>query len=452
MVSRGTSRSGCPARAFGEGGHGSRPATRVLLAGMVVVALLVLRLGDTAAAPAQPSVPALRIVHASPETGALDVTVDGQRVAENLTYGAETAYLATAATSVRLLVTARGEPARAVLDTSVDLAAGGPFTLILTAPGSGAAALGALLLADDPPGFGPDRFRLRFVNASPGTAQATLATAEGGILVANIGFRAAGESVLEPGRFSLQALTSGSAGGPTAEAVLVADAGRTYTLLLVSQIGGVIPPTLLFLSDGRPRAAAIAAAGAGAKDVIVNETFTDPATGLLPAMAPPDSPLHYGYVEGEYFLRNWEVATRSLPIPGDHTNATIAVDARLVGPTTSRTVSVGCRFTSDATGNRGYRLRVEPGTGVFRLVREDGGRDTFLRSDRVSPAIHRGSQTNRLELTCAGSTITAAINGTVVASVQDSTYTTGPLVIGVGARSSGLTSEARFDNLVVTQR
>jgi len=184
----------------------------------------------------------------------------------------------------------------------------------------------------------------------------------------------------------------------------------------------------------------------------VNETFTDPATGILPTTASPESSLLYGYVEGEYFLRNLEVATRSLPIPGEHTNATIAVDARLIGPTTSRTVSVGCRFTSDTSDNRGYRLRVEPGTGVFRLVREDGGRDTFLRNDRVSPAIRRGSESNRLELTCAGGTITAAINGTVVATVQDSTYTTGPLVIGVGARSSGLTSEARFDNLTVTRR
>jgi len=55
---------------------------------------------------------------------------------------------------------------------------------------------------------------------------------------------------------------------------------------------------------------------------------------------------------------------------------------------------------------------------------------------------------NRIELTCVGATITASINGTQVAAVQDITYATGRHFIGVnGAGSTG-----RFDNLVVTQR
>jgi hypothetical protein len=115
-------------------------------------------------------------------------------------------------------------------------------------------------------------------------------------------------------------------------------------------------------------------------------------------------------------------------------------------------VSVGCRFNSNPNGNRGYRLRVEPAAGLYRLVREDGTRDVFLRRDSTSPAIRRGNDSNRIEITCSGTTISAAINGTVVATVQDSTYASGALVIGVGARASGLTSEARFDNLLITAR
>ncbi len=143
---------------------------------------------------------------------------------------------------------------------------------------------------------------------------------------------------------------------------------------------------------------------------------------------------------------------RSVAVPGDYTNATIAVDARLVGAIDGRTVSVGCRFRTDATGNYGYRLRVEPGTGLFRLVREDGTRDTLLVNLRRSTAINRGLAVNRLELTCSGTTITGSINGVQVVNMQDSTYSSGPLTLGVGARMSGLTSEARFDNLVVIQR
>jgi hypothetical protein len=186
--------------------------------------------------------------------------------------------------------------------------------------------------------------------------------------------------------------------------------------------------------------------------VLVDETFSESATGLLPSSSPAGASLTYGYADGEYWLRNAEVATQSLAVPLDAANATIAVDARLIGDPSRRTVSVGCRFSSNANGNRGYRLRVEPGAGLYRLVREDGTRDVFLRRDSTSPAIRRGNDSNRIEITCSGTTITAVINGTAVATVQDSTYASGSLVIGVGARASGLTSEARFDNLLITAR
>lgn len=172
----------------------------------------------------------------------------------------------------------------------------------------------------------------------------------------------------------------------------------------------------------------------------------------MPATPEPTARLLYGYVDGEYYLRSFG-PTQSVPVLLDAPDATIAVDVRLLGDTTQRTVSVGCRFRSTPLGNYGYRLRVEPARGVYRLVREDGARDFFLRRDRPSSAIRPGNASNRLEITCSDTTITAAINGTIVATAQDSTYRAGSLTIGVGARGEPvLVTEARFDNLVVIRR
>ena len=100
-----------------------------------------------------------------------------------------------------------------------------------------------------------------------------------------------------------------------------------------------------------------------------------------------------------------------------------------------------------------YELALLPGSGEFALGRFDQGQYTALFPQQPSAAIRRGEASNHLELGCAGSTISASINSTEVASVQDSTYGEGQVLFGarVYAGSGGLI-EARFDNLVLTQR
>jgi hypothetical protein len=353
----------------------------------------------------------------------------------------------------RLRVFLADEPSRVVLDTPVDLPLDGPSTVLLTGLSTGTPSLGALVLADFLGQTSRDRSRLRFANVAVGIGVVSLLNGENATLFERIGYRAMGDAVLDPGPLFLRAITSDDGTSTIAESRLEAEPGRSYTVILTGQQGSSHPPKLLALDHSRAvpsRAASMEPATAGT--VLVDETFSEPTSGLLPILDSGAASLTYGYAGGEFWVRNLDVATQSVPVPVNAVNGTIAVDARLIGDPSRRTVSVGCRFGSDATGNRGYRLRVEPAAGLFRLVREDGKRDVLLRRDSVSQAIRRASESNRLEITCAGITITAAINGTVVATVQDSTYTSGSLVIGVGARASGLTSEARFDNLMITAR
>ncbi len=111
---------------------------------------------------------------------------------------------------------------------------------------------------------------------------------------------------------------------------------------------------------------------------------------------------------------------------------------------------IGCR--ENEARDRGYALLVYPQEGGFALYRFNAGdAPTRLVQPTLSSAIRRGTQTNRLELICSGNTIAARINGTQVASVQDSSYGEGRMWIGA-VGFEGATVDARFDNLVVTQQ
>ena len=88
--------------------------------------------------------------------------------------------------------------------------------------------------------------------------------------------------------------------------------------------------------------------------------------------------------------------------------------------------------------------------GQFSLQRDDALRTTSLIASTASAAIKRGQATNRTTLVCAGTTLTAIVNGQQVGQVQDARFRNGRLSIGVGG--DNLTAEGHFRNLVVTQQ
>jgi hypothetical protein len=53
-----------------------------------------------------------------------------------------------------------------------------------------------------------------------------------------------------------------------------------------------------------------------------------------------------------------------------------------------------------------------------------------------------------MELQCIGTTISVAVNGTVIAVAEDGRYRSGRAFLAI---SGGDTAEARFDNLLVNE-
>jgi hypothetical protein len=189
---------------------------------------------------------------------------------------------------------------------------------------------------------------------------------------------------------------------------------------------------------------------------LLSDDFQDPAKGVLPKEPSPGVQVELGYDKGEYFVR------KPLGVPGFKLvwprgvfdDASVAVDTRLVGDAANRYVFVQCRMEPDS-GATGYMLSVTPSAGGFNFVKFEGGQSVPLgaRGQQTSPAIKRGNATNRLELSCAGSTITATVNGTQIATAQDAAYKSGNVRLGVGAFSPDTAlAEARFANFVVTKR
>jgi hypothetical protein len=198
------------------------------------------------------------------------------------------------------------------------------------------------------------------------------------------------------------------------------------------------------------RPPATAAAGATLADA-----FDAPERGLLPRESASPAQYRLGYDQGEYVVAVVDPTWDRLPVARlEETfgNATLAVEARLIGETAERYIALACRDQGGSTGSQ-YRLVINPGQGRFKLARHDAGRETPLVNWQSARVIRQGNQTNRIQLRCVGNAISAEINGTAVASVRDGTYPDGEFWIGAAAFSGQRgTVEARFDNLTVTRQ
>lgn len=189
-----------------------------------------------------------------------------------------------------------------------------------------------------------------------------------------------------------------------------------------------------------------------ADTAILADNFADVANGWLPRSSSEAPQAFVGYVEGEYQVRIADPRFSLLQVaylPGIYADASLAVEVRALGNPPAQSIVLACRqqSTPDASA---YRLFVSPAGQSFRLFRRDGASSVDFAPLQESPAIRGGNQTNRLELTCARNTISATINGVVVATAQDSAYGSGEWWLGTGVTNTS--GELRFDNLVLTRR
>ena len=207
------------------------------------------------------------------------------------------------------------------------------------------------------------------------------------------------------------------------------------------------------LPRGELAAAGAAAAAPGA--VLLADDFDDADGGVLPKQSAAPEQTQFGYGAGEYFIRDVDPGVgggRLVVVPGVYADASLAVDVRFVADAPRGYLQLGCRRTAEAPVGR-YLARVDPAAGRVKLVRADGAAETVLQDWRPAPTLRRGVERNRVELTCAGTAITLAVNGAPAAAADDATYRAGGFELHVTTFREGTApAEARFDDLAVTQR
>lgn len=185
--------------------------------------------------------------------------------------------------------------------------------------------------------------------------------------------------------------------------------------------------------------------------VLLSDDFDVPNARVLPEVSEFSNEFAVGYSVGEYSIQSLLIGSNRLPsavLPGWYANATLAIDARLIGDVLSQSIVIGCRNFAPRSG---YRLTLRPAHGAGAIDRTDDVRVPIrLASFTNVGAIRRQTAQNRLELRCVDDTISATINGTLVATARDSTYRAGRMWVG-GTVDPGTIafSYILFDNLVV---
>jgi dienelactone hydrolase len=243
-------------------------------------------------------------------------------------------------------------------------------------------------------------------------------------------------------------------GRPVTDAQLgLSDATSDYQVVKAPADAPGVAPT------ARPLVIASATPAAVAGTALLEDTLSQAAGGKLPPTSTDPGRFTAAYAGGKYEITvNRTPGQGEIVLPGTYADTSIAVDVEMVNPTPNQFVQLACRVR-DATSL--YRFTFNPATGGVLLVRwlpvpgYELPRIALTPLDVRWPAMNLGSAVNHAELSCRGTTITARLNGTVVASVTDNSLAAGQLWIATGEAPAPPGQDqkptARFSNLVVRQ-
>jgi hypothetical protein len=194
----------------------------------------------------------MRSVHLSPDSGGVDVQIDGSNIATNLRYLSSSPYESVGSGTRVLDIFVSGNN---VFENDVNLSRDTDYTVLL------AGFRGSLfpqLLTDDNSTPPSGQFRLRFLHEAPnsGTADlyaltngADINTAAPNFVVASFGTNA-GYVALPAGNYDLQLTPTGAKTVVVDSGPVTFSAGQVRTVVLVNAPAGSPSPfTFIFLND-----------------------------------------------------------------------------------------------------------------------------------------------------------------------------------------------------------
>ncbi|MBN1811952.1 MAG: protein kinase [Anaerolineae bacterium] len=179
--------------------------------------------------------------------------------------------------------------------------------------------------------------------------------------------------------------------------------------------------------------------------ILIRDDFSNPESGWDVEEFEGGS---LGYKEGVYVIRaedsDYYYLGQTYVSLAD---VAIEVDAtQILGPANDDNYyGSGCRLQSDGAGY----LFIISGQGYYAIYREEGeAGGEFLVDWTESDVIRQGNATNHLRAICDGTRLAIAINGELLAEVEDDTYATGDVLLVASTLEDGAT-EVHFDDLLV---
>lgn len=209
----------------------------------------------------------VRVIHASPDTPAVDIFVDGQKALSALAFPQATPYLSLPAGphDVSVFVSPSDGTGSPALRATLTIETGRAYTVVATGRlGDGSLTLLPLTDGTTPPAAG--KAHVRFVHASPDAPSVDIAVRDASVkLVSSVPFRGVSPYIaVDPGTYDLDVLVAGTSNVALSVDGVRLNAGTVYTLVAVGLVGnGTLRVVSLIDETGQSAAPTAPRAGTG---------------------------------------------------------------------------------------------------------------------------------------------------------------------------------------------
>jgi hypothetical protein len=175
----------------------------------------------------------VRIVHASPDAGPVDIYVNGTRILRDFPYKEASDYLSLPAGRYQVDIYPAGNMVSTVLSRKVTVESG----KIYTVAAAGNAAKLKLVILEDHPAVPSGETKIRFVHLSPDAPAVDIAVKNRDVIFPNISFRQASRYLaLTPMTVDLEARIAGTSNVALSIPRVQFKADQVYTLLAVGSV------------------------------------------------------------------------------------------------------------------------------------------------------------------------------------------------------------------------
>lgn len=204
---------------------------------LVLGAALLIVAGLPRNAAAQSGSARVRVVHAAPDTPAVDIFLDGKVIWQNVGFTAISDYMAVPAGAHKLALAPTGKDASAaILTADASFAAGTPYTVAAI----GLANVSAKVFTDDLAAPPSGKARVRVIHFSPDAPGADIQVIGGPTLVQNLAFGEASKYLtVDAGTYNLRLVSTGANKVIVQLPNTTVAAGKVYDVMAMGRLADI---------------------------------------------------------------------------------------------------------------------------------------------------------------------------------------------------------------------